>query len=465
MPRSRPPLHLRRLLRLVALGLSLAPAGCGGEQHAPEPARPAGPNLLIVSLDTTRADHLSCYGYPRPTTPFLERFAAESHRFDAAYTAMPTTLPAHAAMLTGLHPRQLGVLSNGSKVAGSAHTLAERLKEHGFATAAFVSATPLHPRVGLDQGFDAYQFPATAQAPGRSARERAVAWIRTHASERFFCFVHLFEPHTWYDPPHEREAGFPVPSGAYPPERGFLERPEELTEALRRRSIEAYDGELREADRQVEALIAALTTMGLRERTIVVVTADHGETLDELLDERPYAFDHGEFLAERELRVPLILWLPPGVSGSRPAAHAEPLGLVDLMPTLLELLGLPCEPPVAGRSFAPILRGDALEPRPVVSERRQIAESAEGPPAGEELSVRDGQWLWIRSESRPEQLFTLESGAPRELPAAEHAEVVARLRAALETWEEEHPPPAWRQREADPEHLKALESLGYTTDG
>ena len=315
--RVKASLHFLCLLSLVAL--SLVAVRSDGLEKADEDAEY---NLLFVSIDTLRADHLSSYGYARETSPNLDALAARSQRFENAWSVMPTTLPSHTAMFTSLYPSLVGVEANGSRVDPSAHTLAERLAERGFTTGAFISAPTLDPEFGLDQGFGTYDS-AAGKRRGDETRERASAWLREHRDERLFLFVHLFDPHTWYDAPTAQLKMFRAPPGPLPPERSFLTGQDQLGPAQRTAITAAYDAEIRFADEQLGRLLSELENLGLDDSTLVVVTSDHGETLDELIDTYAYGYDHGEFLHRRELNVPLIIYVPGKDVEGR--VHAEPV--------------------------------------------------------------------------------------------------------------------------------------------
>jgi len=455
----------RRAALLCGLTALLA-AGCLDGDRAG-----AAKNLLLISLDTTRADHLSAYGYERPTSPRIDALAESGHRFEAAYTVMPSTLPAHAAMFTSLHPRELGVLSNGATVPTTAYTLAERLAESGFATAAFVSAVPLHARLGIDQGFDHYDEPPVKR-PANETRERALDWLRRREGERFFAFVHFYDPHTWYEAPAPSRARFGVPAGRQPPVRDFVRDPAALSRAARAHAVAAYDAEIHFADSQVGALLDALAELGLRADTVVVVTSDHGETLDELLESYGYAFDHGEFLHGRELRVPLVLSLPPGALGlPERGVHDAVVSILDIMPTLLDLLGVACAAPCSGRSLVPLLAGEPLAPQPAFAERRHLTEQERRAPqspwlAGEEASVTSGAWHFVEGGGRPAALFDrLADPAETVDLAAARPEVAARMQRLIDAWRAGHAAAEASGAPLDPEILEALRSLGYATEG
>ncbi len=447
------------IFALATLGLT----ACGEVPDDPRPFTPPfEANVLLVSLDTTRADHLSVYGYGRPTTPRIEALAARGHRFDAAFTVIPSTLPSHAAMLTSLYPSSLGVRGNGQRVPAEADTLAERLRARGYRTGAFVSETPLDRSTGIDQGFEVFD------GPGDHAVREAIRWIESLGGsgdrrERFFAFVHLFDPHARYLVHSDLPDALLVPTGAYPGERGFLAHPERFTAEHVARTITAYDGEIRHADRRIGGLLDALQRLGVSDRTVTIFVSDHGETLDELLSEIPYAFDHGEFLHGRELRVPLVVALPREFRDAAPAVHADPVSTLDLMPTVLELVGAPCEAPCEGRSLVPLLLGDELSPSPVISERRWI--SPEVPPPGERyLSVVDRTWRRHFTDEGVSALFDLTLDPDEEIDvSAAHPEVAERMDALLVDWTDAHAASLWAppRTEIDPEIRRSLEALGY----
>jgi len=281
---------------------------------------------------------------------------------------MPTTLPSHASMFTSRNPSQLDVLRNGVTVPAGADTLAERPRSRGYGTAAFVSAATLDAELGLDQGFDSYVEVTTGGRPeGRAAdtRAAATAWIRDHVSEPFLCFAHLFDPHARYDPPAAMRERFSVPEGSFPVVGfGFLDGEDTGDPAHTAATRRAYDAEIASADAAIDALLDTLASTPAGERTIVVLVADHGGTLDELIDRYGYGFDHGEFLYRRELRVPLLLRIPAGSPFPPAGVHSEPVSTLDLLPTLAVLLGLPPDPGAEGRSLVPLLAGRSRERSP-----------------------------------------------------------------------------------------------------
>lgn len=437
--------------------LGFGGTSCSGESS------PERMNLLFISVDTLRADHLSCYGYERPTSPVIDALAADGHRFKSAFTVMATTLPAHLSMFTSLFPAQTGVLANGFTVPEGVETLAERLKPAGYQTGGFVSAYPLNGQFQIQQGFDHYDFPTQASRTGADTFGAAIEWMQARDPKApFFCFVHSFDPHTWYQ---VDEAKFADPFGAprgrkFPPDRGFLTRP--IPKGVQTATLNTYDAEIRYADAQVDRLLNYLDEEGLRDNTVIVFVSDHGESLDELAG-RGYMFDHGEFLCRRELRIPLIFWLPRSYDERGPGVHDDVVNVLDIMPTVLDLLGLECAPPTAGQSLTGLMAGDELRPRMHFATRRILEQRDKKHLQGEEFSVIDGRWHWISSKARPNKLFDM-SADPNEKRnlIAEHPERVETLKGALDDWKAAVAQQIWdSDGTVDSKTQSMLESLGY----
>jgi arylsulfatase len=313
-------------------------------------ADPAPTLLLLISVDTLRADHLGSYGGPSDRTPRLDALAAQSLRFEAAYASAPFTLPSLAALHTGLPPQQLGIHANESVLPGDVATLAGELHGHGFHTAAVVSNFVLRAASGLASGFAVYDdaFPereAVRAVPERMATattDAALAQLGTCLrAPRCFLWVHYQDPHGPYTPPPElraRELERAAPDGGRELEvdadhRGLARLP--LYQYLAPRRDVAfyragYAGEVRFADGEIGRLLAALEASGRGGEAVVVFAADHGESLGE----QEQWFAHGEHLHDAQVRVPLLLRAP----GVAPGVRADVVGLVDLRPTLLKLL-------------------------------------------------------------------------------------------------------------------------------
>ncbi len=337
----------------------------------------APPNIVLISVDTLRADHLGLYGYGRPTSPRLDAWARGAVVFEEAVAPAPWTLPSHVSMLTGVTALAHGV-NYRLPAPASLPFLAEILRAHGYSTAAWTGGSWLAPRYGFAQGFDVYHaWTAPDDWDGELAAhvEAAVDWLRRTAAEPFFLFFHTFETHAPYLPREPfysrwaRDAGLrSAPIRIYdrllPPlaEEGFVLRKQLVVGrdgetgfgASPEEQIQlgvAYDSGIAYADRQLGRLLEALAERNLTERTLVVLTSDHGESLGE-----EGLVSHGH-LHDSNLLVPWILALP----GGRAAGERIPgqVGLVDLVPTVLDLLGLPVPGGLDGRSLAPLLRGAA----------------------------------------------------------------------------------------------------------
>ncbi|MCB9764208.1 MAG: sulfatase-like hydrolase/transferase [Alphaproteobacteria bacterium] len=381
---------------------------------------PAPPSVLVVTLDTTRADHIGAYGYRPATTPTLDRLAAEGTRFARAYSACPLTIPSHATIFTGVYPPSHGVRDNGDFVLGpEAVTLAERFAAAGWTTAAFTSAFPTQARWGLEQGFATYHDPLErlpTQLDWRDERradevvDDALATL-ADAEGPLFVWVHLFDAHWPYDPP--------------PPYDVEHEgRP--------------YDGEIAFADAQLGRLLAAWDAA--RPRSLVVVTADHGEGLGDG-GERT----HGFLLHDGTIRVPLIL-RGEGVAAGQ--VVEDPVGHVDIAPTVLAIAGLPPAEGLQGQDlrtggsealYAEALTGQfnlGLAPLHAITE-----------PAGRYTEGRWGAWYSAHGDRVS---WLAETGRPLDAEAAR----LAALRASLE--EVSAPAAA-----LDPAALQQLQALGY----
>ena len=350
-PLVRPALRLSSVV--VGVLAVLASAGCSrrdatserqGEGVAwSEVAKGTPPlNLILITLDTTRRDRLSCYGYSERTTPNLDRIAKEGLLFEQAYTPVPVTLPAHATMLTGLYPFQHGARHNGSYVlADSLTTLAEMLKARGYDTGAVLGAYPVERRFGLSQGFDDYddRFMSSSASGQEGTTQRAapevtrlsLKWITRHAEHPFFLWVHYFDPHAPYRPVEPYKSRFPD---------------------------QPYDAEVASMDAAIGELVDGLKSQGLDERTVLLIAADHGEGLGD--HDEP---THCMFIYATTQDVPLLMRLPardPWNGRTWRGRRVRGLAsLTDLLPTAWNVLGYAQAdlPRVAGRSLLPLVEG------------------------------------------------------------------------------------------------------------
>ncbi len=309
------------------------------------------PNLLLVTLDTTRADHIAAYGYGGVRTPNLDGLAARGVVFDQCATTTPFTLPAHSSIMTGMNPTYHGVRINGDVALSDAQTtLAEVLTGRGYSSGAFIGAFVLDGRWGLKQGFSHYDdyFDLAkykridlgyVQRPGNVVTDAALAWLDGQKDKPFFAWVHLYDPHTPYDPPEPF-----------------------LSEYKDRGPVGLYDGEIAFADAQVGRLLDWLAAQGLDKKTLVVVIGDHGEGLGQHREA-----SHGFFIYDSTLRVPFLIAAPfDRLKGVKVGTQVT---CVDLFPTVLDLLGVKDAPACQGRSLLPeIVDPKKAEDRPAYSE-------------------------------------------------------------------------------------------------
>lgn len=378
---------------------------------------------MLITVDTLRADHTSAFGYDLDTTPVLAALAARGFAFDRALAAQPETGPSLASIMTSRPPREIGVRANGDVLPAEFPTLAERFRDAGYATAAFVSTALLAPRLcGLERGFGTYDAKMMSANLGHEAFERraeatadaAVAWLDANRGRARFLWLHLYDPHGKYDPGPELARRFSRDTGRPPLDPARLQDYQRFGDSLDPDDYVArYDGEIFRADAAVGRVLAAAGA-----DATVAFTADHGEGLGE----HDYWFRHGSRLDAPALRVPLVLAGPGVPAGGR--SHVLVRNL-DLAPTLLDLVGL--EPFGRGRSLRPLASGqEAGAPPPAFAEAR---------PTGL-VAITSGRYrLVLKPSTGGYALFDLEAD-PGEADdrAAEEPEVAKRLLGPLLDW-------------------------------
>jgi arylsulfatase A-like enzyme/Flp pilus assembly protein TadD len=420
---------------LVAVGLVLAIAVGLAWVAWPRlfpgaPPRDPGLSVLLVSIDTLRADALGAYGNPRARTPWIDRLAREGVRFDTAHAHNVVTLPSHVNMLTGRYPFEHGVRdNNGFRVPKDTPTLAGLLKPRGFRSAGFVSAFVLDERFGLASGFDRWDSRvaggewsrgfAIPERPGPATVAEAVRWLAS-GSGPSFTLVHLYEPHSPYEPP--------------PAFAGGQEHP--------------YHGEVAAADKALEPLLRPLLEQGRSGRTLVILTSDHGESLGEHGEAT-----HGVFAYEATLHVPLVVYAP---ALFRPRVVAEPVRHVDLVPTVLDVLGMELPAGLPGRSLLPLLAGGSAGETPLgYFEAISTSINRRWAPL---YGLREGDLKYI--DLPLPELYDLraDTGETRNLAASRPTDL-ERLRAKLKLLRA--PDRGVQLTRESPETLERLRALGY----
>jgi arylsulfatase A-like enzyme len=417
----------------LATACGVALLGCSA---TPQPT----PNLLLVVIDTLRADRLGAYGSPRGLTPFFDELAARGVLFENAYATSSWTSPSIASLFTSRHPVQHGVVAFESVLGAGEETLAESLRRLGFLSGGFSANFRISEKLGYGQGFDVWR--TYLEAPGekgpkvsaRHVREQALGWLRSawrpESKRPVFLYLHFMEPHSPYDPPEAvRQRVVPQASRAEIDAANALLvglRFDQLTDAQVALLAELYQAEVAAIDAELRSLFEQLTATGFLENAVVVVAADHGEEFREhgmLL--------HGITLFEPGVRVPLLL-LAPGLEAGR--RIAQPVSLLDLAPTLLDLVGAPPQASFEGRSLAQAMRrplADAPSEDVLLELARKLDATGDVEVRAHSRGlVRGSRKLLIDPEGRP-QVFDL-ARDPAERSAAGTPEEVRELTEALE---------------------------------
>jgi choline-sulfatase len=416
-------------LRAGLAFLAVLAGGIGAEEK---------PNVLLITVDTLRADHLGAYGYSRVETPNIDRLARSGARFERAIAHAPLTLPSHASILTGTLPPTHGVRNNGFRYPDSGPpTLADILKKAGYRTGAFVGAFPLDSRFGLGRGFEVYDDLYGSRNASRDltfverkaddVNAKALAWIESPRTERFFAWIHYFDPHAPYEPPAPYDAAY----------RGH-----------------EYDGEIAYTDAVIGRLLRRLDDRGLTDRTLIVLTADHGESLGEHEEAT-----HGIFIYDATLRVPLVF----SRQGTVPAGKVvqRPVGSIDIVPTILAVLGIPPPPSVQGASLLPAMQtaGETGGGETYIESLSGWLDRRWAPLQG----IRSADWKFI--DAPQPELYDLKSDpGERKNVISAHSDEAKRMRAALQKILRASPSPAAakiKPAAMSPESREKLRALGY----
>lgn len=435
-----------RALGPGAAGLLILVLGCGRERGT------VRPDVLLISIDTLRADHLGCYGYPLETSPNLDRFAREEAIvFEQSVSQAPATIPSHASLFTSVIPPRHGLFAqSGSRISKATPTIPEILARAGYATRSWNGGGQVRGGLGFGRGFERYE--SLRDERFADVVDRAVAWLREDPPDRpFFLFLHTYEVHAPYTPLLEHldrfDQGYegPLPIHLTPHLLGEITaHPEDYTDADRRHVVHTYDAEIHSMDAAFGRLVAFLRKTGRLDRMLVLFTSDHGEEFGE----HGAVGLHARSLYEELVRVPLLLKLPGGRGAGR-RVDAQVQG-IDVMPTILAAAGVPPPPTAEGVDLAEVLEGRVDPDRPAVAQRwsrdRRLP-----------ISVRTRRW-----KLHDQKLFDLRDD-PRETRdrAAEEPEELARLRAIQARARAAKPYPAESRTAIDPETREQLRQLGY----
>jgi arylsulfatase A-like enzyme len=436
---------------------------------APTPD-PGARNLLLITLDTTRRDHLSLYGYERDTTPNLVALGEKSAVFDNGFAQGTTTNPAHASIFTGLYPHVHGVGTNVRALSDETVTLAEVLGASGFRTGGFVSGFTMRIRkVGVHQGFEHWdQKFGKMRRDGDLTTDAALEWLAgIPPDERFFLFVHLYDVH-----------------GPYHPKEGYLGRFRSPTPGRRVRPpkyqrVKDADGEVilhlnplidryDDLNRYQDDLVAKVMAAVDPETTLVVILGDHGETMDERGG--GHNLTHGSGVFDEQIRIPYLISGP----GVVPGRYAEPVEQVDVMPTVLDLLGIdvPTFEVYQGESLAPLVRGERPPRRDGVvfsnsrcNQRYYASKGYDLQPRGRIHTVRSLGWKLVAYpgvETDYYELYDLEADAGETTDvASQHPETVLQMSRTLDEWLAARAPQSAQELDLSPDEEEKMRALGY----
>lgn len=446
-------IHPGRLARIAPFACLLLASACGSDPDSREPR----PNVLLVTIDTLRADHLSLYGYERPTTPFLEALAADAVRFDRAYSTSSWTVPAMVSLFSGVHPDAHRVVHGTAQPDGvalqevvpeDAVLWTEVLSDAGYHSFAVTTNFHLASELGFGQGFERF-WNGGWDASAEQVNRRVEHWLEEIRESRpYFLWVHYLDPHLPYTP---REPWISAYDPGYA-DQGPRVAPDALDRELRALHIRrdspelayltaAYDAEINYTDAALRELFAWLRPS---RHDLVVIASDHGE---ELLDHG--RFGHQLTLFEEATRVPLLMLLPGRAAAGQ--VVSTPVSLVDVLPTVLDTLGLPAPAGIQGRSLRMLIEG------------KQMADRDAHASLAKQRAIRRGRWKLIRNDAR-RWLFDLERD-PRERRnvAGERPDVVRELDAAVTEFAEQAGRQRWEVefRVTSEDEAEQLRALGY----
>jgi len=425
--------------------------------------QPSAPpqNVLLITIDTLRPDHISCYGYKRNTTPNLDQIAMEGTRYKNVFSQLTSTTPSHSSILTGLTPDIHGVLANGDPLPLKFTTLAEILRNAGFLTGAVVSNWSLKKERGLNQGFDYYDDfmpqeelhrPLYQKNP-QQATESALSWLDKNRNKRFFLWVNYMDPHGPYTPPPPYNHSFDAPQQLSVGNLPFSKEDnaprsipayQQLGDANNPDYyVSQYEGEIQYTDFWVGELLKKIKTWGILKNTLIIITSDHGESLGE----HDYYFMHSNLTYKEQASLPLIIRYP----GLFPEGKVEDARVetIDLLPTILESCKIPFKNKLHGQSLLSLTKQKDDKPIIVFSENAK------------RISVYQNFWELILLGKQAAELFDLESDPLEKINVLKTAdsEIVKRLYSVASKYLEIQN--SEKKSDLTEKDKKALRSLGY----
>ena len=433
-------------------------------------------NVVLISIDTLRPDHLGCYGYERLTSPTIDRIAREGILFENAFSSTTWTLPAHLALLTSLPNLVHGVIDEDSALDENRHTLAEILNDNGYKTIGIFTSPYLLPRFGFSQGFDEYldmtlfdkkldesEMIRAAERGGTTpgAMEKVAAFLNQDTKNPFFLFLHLFDVHADFDPPEPYNSMFDPGYSGSVPTTDIMNNPaihKDMSAQDLNHLVALYDGEIRFVDETgISRLMDLLTENGLKDQTLIIITSDHGEEFFE-----QGVIGHRQNLFDTTLRIPLIIWCPGRVPAGKSAKNQ--VRIIDIMPTILDILRLPQSQEGLGKSLVPLFLNQVEEEnsRPLFTVVKNWVDYQE--------SLRTTDYKIILDYKRDERLFYDLLNDPEEMSPILIKDQLEfrgamdqffRIRWNLTSFEKTLPQSGKVAPELDPELIERLKSLGY----
>ncbi len=425
-------LSIITIIIVVTFSPSCNPSSNSQQQvtHLPEKTK-----VILITLDTTRADRIGCYGYDLASTPTLDMLAQRGLLFERAYTPVPLTLPSHASILTGRYPREHGIRVNGRNTLNAqSTTLASHFKKHGYSTGAFIGAWVLNSSFGLNQGFDFYSenFGTLKNSSSNEVQRRAdsvtddaLLWLSKNIDKSFFAWIHYFDPHDPYEPP----------------------------DPFRKQHLDPYDGEIAYMDSQLKRVIDYLKSKDQFDRTLIVIAGDHGESFGEHGED-----GHAVFLYQTNLHVPLIISHPTFHS---PRRVSSVVSTVDLFPTILTLMGWDAPENLLSRSLASSFKNEDL---PVVASYSENHHPYRSFGWAEQRALITKRWKYI-SSTIPELYDLANDPVENQNVIKEFPQLAQQMRETLSILYDKMKPGIAKSVTLNDEARRKLESLGYLSGG